>query len=101
ALFGWEIPPGPEEAGGYRIATIGDKRVAGLGPAMNPGPPTWTTYINTTSADDTAAAVTANGGLVFVPPMDVMDAGRMAVFADPVGAAFSAWQPGEHLGAQL
>jgi hypothetical protein len=101
ALFGWEIPPGPEEAGGYRIATIGDKRVAGLGPAMNPGPPTWTTYVNTASADDTAAAVTANGGQVFVPPMDVMDVGRMAVFADPVGAAFSAWQPKEHLGAQL
>ena len=31
--------------------------------------------------------------------MDVMTAGRMAVFADPVGAVFGVWQPGEHKGA--
>jgi len=30
-----------------------------------------------------------------------MTAGRMGVFADPVGAAFSVWQAGEHRGAQL
>ncbi len=33
--------------------------------------------------------------------MDVMTAGRMAVFADPVGAAFGVWQPGDHKGAAL
>ena len=33
--------------------------------------------------------------------MDVMTAGRMGVFADPVGAAFSVWQAGEHPGAAL
>jgi predicted enzyme related to lactoylglutathione lyase len=100
-LFGWEVPPGAEETGGYRVCMIGDKAVAGLGPQQNPGPPMWTTYVNVTSADDTAALVTANGGQVFVPPMDVLDAGRMAVFADPVGAAFSVWQPDQHIGAQL
>ena len=26
-------------------------------------------------------------------PMDVMDAGRMAIFADPIGAVISVWQP--------
>ena len=31
--------------------------------------------------------------------MDVMTAGRMGVFADPVGAAFRVWQAGEHRGA--
>ena len=30
-----------------------------------------------------------------------MDAGHMAVFADPTGAAFSAWQAAEHIGAEL
>ncbi len=101
ALFGWECPEGPEEAGGYRVCHIGGKPVAGLGPAMNPGPPMWSSYVNVESADDVAAAVTANGGQVFVPPMDVMTAGRMGVFADPVGAAFGVWQPGEHKGAEL
>jgi uncharacterized protein len=101
ALFGWSAPPGPEEAGGYRVAMIGDAAVAGIGPQQNPGPPVWTTYVGVTSADDVAAAVTANGGQVLVPPMDVLDAGRMAVFVDPVGAVFSAWQPDQHPGAEL
>jgi predicted enzyme related to lactoylglutathione lyase len=30
-----------------------------------------------------------------------MDAGRMAVCADPEGAVFSAWQPKQHRGAQV
>ena len=34
-------------------------------------------------------------------PFDVMDAGRMAVFADPEGAAFCVWQAKEHKGAQV
>jgi uncharacterized protein len=59
------------------------------------------TYVNVDSADDTVAKVTANGGTVFMPPMDVMDAGRMAVFADPLGAVMGLWQPKGHMGAQL
>jgi predicted enzyme related to lactoylglutathione lyase len=101
ALFGWEAPEGPEEAGGYRVAMVGDRAVAGIGPAMNPGPPVWTTYIDVESADATAAKVTAAGGQVIVPPMDVLDVGRMAVFTDSVGAFISVWQPGTHPGAQL
>jgi len=101
ALFGWNAPAGPEEAGGYRVAMIGDAAVAGIGPQQNPGPPVWTTYVGVERADDVAAAVTANGGQVLVPPMDVLDAGRMAVFVDPVGAVFSVWQPNQHPGAQL
>ncbi len=34
-----------------------------------------------------------------MPPMDVMEFGRMAIFVDPVGAAFGVWQPGTHKGA--
>ena len=86
ALFGWNCPEGPPEAGGYSVCDLGGKTVAGLGPVMNPDMPTvWMTYVNVDSADDTVAKVTANGGTVFMPPMDVMDAGRMAVFADPLG----------------
>jgi hypothetical protein len=100
-FFGWDCPEGPAEAGGYRVCHIGGKPVAGIGPQMSPGRPVWSCYVNVESADDTAAKVTANGGQVFVPPMDVMTAGRMAVFADPVGAAFGVWQPGDHKGAAL
>jgi predicted enzyme related to lactoylglutathione lyase len=36
-----------------------------------------------------------------LPPMDVMDLGRMAVFADPTGAVFGIWQPKAFVGAGL
>ena len=39
--------------------------------------------------------------MVFAPPMDVADLGRMAVFADPSGAAFGVWQPGTMTGAEV
>jgi predicted enzyme related to lactoylglutathione lyase len=100
-LFGWDVPPANEEMGGYRVCTIREKSVAGLSPQQNPGPPAWTTYVNVTSADDTAAAVTSNGGQVFMPPMDVMELGRMAIFADPMGAVFGIWQAGSFKGAEL
>jgi hypothetical protein len=101
-LFGWDFPPGPPDAGGYTVCELRGKTVAGLGPKMNPDMPTvWMTYVNVGSADDTVAKVTANGGTVFMPPMDVMDAGRMAIFADPLGAVIGLWQAKGHMGAQL
>ncbi len=38
------------------------------------------------------AAVEANGGMVMVPPMAIMDLGFMAFIADPGGAAIGLWQ---------
>jgi predicted enzyme related to lactoylglutathione lyase len=89
------------ETGGYRVAMVGDRAVAGIGQAQNPGPPFWATYVAVASADDAAEKVAAAGGQVLLPPMDVLDVGRMAVFVDPVGAVFSVWQAGTHPGAQL
>jgi predicted enzyme related to lactoylglutathione lyase len=101
ALFGWQIEPGPPEAGGYSIAMMRGRPVAGLGPQMNPGPPYWTTYVTVDSADDAVAKAKAAGGAVFMEPMDVMDAGRMAVFADPIGAVISVWQPNQMPGCGI
>jgi hypothetical protein len=100
-LFGWDIQEGPPEAGGYSIAELRGRPVAGLGPQQNPGPPYWTMYINVDSADDAAAAITSNGGHMFMPPFDVMDVGRMAIAADPTGAAFGLWEPKQHKGAGI
>ena len=76
--------------------------MAGAGPIMMEGqPPAWTTYVSVTDADDAIAKVKAAGGTVFVEPMDVLDVGRMAVFADPTGAAAAVWQPRLHIGAGL
>jgi predicted enzyme related to lactoylglutathione lyase len=102
ALFGWDIPAGPAESGEYRLAEIDGVPVAGVGPLMNPmAPPCWTSYINVDDADAVAALVTSNGGAVFAPPFDVLDVGRMGIFADPQGAVFGVWQARAHIGAGL
>jgi predicted enzyme related to lactoylglutathione lyase len=103
ALFGWEVETSPApEAGGYTLPTLRGKQVAGMGPVMGPDqPPAWMTYINESDADGTVKRATDAGGTVIVPPMDVMDQGRMAILADPTGAVIGVWQPGLHTGAQL
>jgi predicted enzyme related to lactoylglutathione lyase len=103
SLFGWELQDMGPDAGGYMIATLRGKQVAGVGPQMGPpgAPPWWTTYVYIEDADTTAKSIEAAGGKVMMPPFDVMDAGRMAVFTDPEGAVCAIWQPNQHRGAQL
>jgi uncharacterized protein len=100
-LFGWESQDLGEEAGHYTIVSKNGKQVAALSNAQDSGPPRWTTYVNVDDADAVIERVTSAGGTVLVPPMDVMAAGRMAIFADTTGAVIALWQAGEHLGAQL
>jgi len=104
ALFGWEVPASEnvEQTGGYRRATKNGTDVAGMMPLMQEGqPPAWSSYVSVADADATAAAVKEAGGSVLAEPMDVMELGRMAVFADPTGAVFGIWQPGTFHGAGL
>ena len=101
-VFGWEfIDLGPD-AGGYSFCTLNGKQVAGLGPTQGEGMPSaWSSYVSVEDADVTAKSVEAAGGAALAPPFDVMEAGRMAVFADPTGAAVSVWQPRQTKGAEL
>jgi len=102
ALFGWEVGDTGPEGGGYAMFLKSGKYVAGVGPLPMEGqPPAWTTYVCVDDADATLSKVKAAGGAVFVEPMDVLDVGRMAVFADPTGAPVALWQPRAHQGAQL
>ena len=104
-IFGWEfedaMPPGSEAQ--YLIGRIrgGDVAAVGSVPEGAPATAMWNTYIWVDSADETAAKVGDAGGLVMKEPFDVMDAGRMAVVADPEGAVFCAWQPKQHRGARI
>jgi hypothetical protein len=102
AQFGWDVRVGGPEVGGYSVATVDGRQVAGIGPKMGERQPTvWTTYLAADNADDVAARVTAAGGQVVMEPMDVMELGRMAVAADPAGGVFGIWQARQHTGAQL
>jgi predicted enzyme related to lactoylglutathione lyase len=102
-LFGWEIgPAAPVEAGSYRMCLLRGLPVAGIGiQQQDDHPPFWTTYVSVTDADSTAKEVRSAGGQVLVEPMSVMEFGRMAVFEDSAGAAFSVWQPANHIGSGL
>src|SRR5919204_2004678 len=105
SLFGWELEDVmPAEAGAkYFMARIrgGDVAAVGSIPEGAPQMATWNTYVQVDSADDAATKVREAGGKTLMEPFDVMDAGRMAVFADPEGAVFLVWQPKENKGAQI
>ncbi|MQA85566.1 MAG: VOC family protein [Streptosporangiales bacterium] len=99
ALFGWEFRSAGPEAGGYGMFTLDGKIVTGAGPLTEQGQSSaWTLYFHTADADATTRAVERAGGTVRFPPFDVFTAGRMAGFADPTGAEFAVWQPGDRKG---
>lgn len=95
-LLGWDITVSDDpQYGGYAMAHLGDGAadVAGITKKMMGEAPTaWNLYFGTEDADALSTAVTDAGGTVIAPAFDVGDMGRMAVFADPSGAVFSAWQ---------
>jgi len=104
-LLGWEfedvMPPGSQVR--YFVARIRGGDVAAVGSVPEAAPPgaVWNTYVWVQSADQAASKVSDSGGSVVIEPFDVMDAGRMAVFTDPEGAAFCVWQAKEHRGARI
>jgi uncharacterized protein len=104
-LFGWnleDVMP-PESEAKYFIGRIRGRDVAAVGsiPEGAPQIAMWNTYVSVESADRTASKVLDAGGTALMDPFDVMNAGRMAVFTDPEGAAFCVWQANENKGAQI
>jgi predicted enzyme related to lactoylglutathione lyase len=90
----------------YTTLQKGGKNVCGLyemnSEMIQQGiPPHWASYVSVESADRGANKVREFGGTVVMPPMDVMDVGRMTVVQDPTGAVFSLWEPRQHIGADI
>jgi predicted enzyme related to lactoylglutathione lyase len=107
ALFGWEYDDRPVgDEGTYSMAQLGGRGVAALA-GQRPDeadqgiPPHWNVYVTVEDVDATAGQVAGAGGQLLAEPFDVFDAGRMAVLADPAGAALCLWQPGTNIGAEL
>jgi predicted enzyme related to lactoylglutathione lyase len=103
-LFGYEVQDNPiSDNEVYTIFKLGGRDASAaftLSEKNYPKgtPPHWTAYLMVESADASAAKVKAAGGTVMVEPFDVMEHGRMAVCADPNGAAFCVWQARQHSG---
>ena len=104
-LFGWDfediMPPGSADS--YHVARLPGGDVAAVASQPEGAAPraAWNTYVWVTDADETAGKVRAAGGTVLSEPREAGDWGRMAVFADPTGAAFRVWQAKEHRGAAV
>jgi uncharacterized protein len=101
-LFGWKVEIAPDPAaGGYALAKLADKDVAGIGGTQGPDQPSaWMVYIGTKDADETAKKVEAAGGKIIAAPFQVLTSGRMAVFQDPAGAFISVWEPKDMKGSE-
>lgn len=100
-VLGWEFTTSTEAFGGYFMALVDAEPAAGLAPpmeGMDAPAGVWTTYLGTEDIEATGEAVTAAGGTIAVPPMQLEALGSMAIYTDPTGAAFGAWQSGEHTG---
>lgn len=106
-LFGWtfEAAPGPDAPAPYVVARLEGRDVAGLGgtpPGGEERPigPSWATSIAVADADAAARRIVDAGGRLVSPPVDVGDAGRAAIAADPAGATFRLWEAGRRTGVQ-
>ena len=97
-LFGWTIGKEDEEpAHGYWHIRNGDAYIGGIPPAahLDPHtPPHWLIYFQVADCDASAAEAARLGARLFMPPTTFEHVGRMAVMADPQGAAFAIFQPG-------
>ena len=106
SLLGWTTELQDTQGGPpYAIFQLDGKRTAGMGqlqPEMQQQgvPPIWNSYISVVDLQATVDKAVDLGASVMMPPMDVMQAGRMAIIKDPTGAAVSLWQPNQHIGAE-
>lgn len=103
-LFGWEAEDTmpADVPGTHYMCRLGDKDVAAVASQPEGAPPVaWNTYVWVDDVDETIGKVTGAGGSVVKEAFDALDGGRIAVIADPSGAAIGIWQPGAHRGAEL
>lgn len=108
-LLGWTAEHtrfGPAEDDVYVMLRKDGRDAAALYP-MDPTqraqgvPSSWLNYVTVESAAQAAAKARELGGVVLADAFEVMDLGRMALLADPTGAVFAAWEPGNHIGAGI
>ncbi len=64
-------------------------------------PSIWNTSFAVDDVDAIVEKAQTLGGSVIMPPMDVMEAGRMAWVKDAEGAAIGLWQANQHIGSTI
>jgi uncharacterized protein len=82
------------EMGTYHLLESGGQSRAGI--MAQPMPDTahaWLPYVQVASADQSAAKAKKLGATVVVPPTDIPNVGRFAIFVDPQGCTTGILQP--------
>jgi predicted enzyme related to lactoylglutathione lyase len=99
AVVGWTIGEAAPEFNGYRMIGRSDGKFAGgilpLDEKMQQhgARPTWLGYIHVPDVDQAIAAIEGDGGKALMPAFDIPNVGRIAMVADPQGAAFYVMKP--------
>ncbi|MDQ6640830.1 MAG: VOC family protein [Pseudomonadota bacterium] len=84
----------PMPDGTYFVLKQGEKGRAGLYKPMQASLPTmWTPYVSVADCDATSAKATGLGATVCLPPSDIPNVGRLAMFTDPQGASIAILKP--------
>lgn len=79
--------------GTYHLLSAGEEHVAGvLAPPMPGAPTQWLPYVQVASADATTEKAKRLGATLQVPPTDIPNIGRFAIFGDPQGASLGILQ---------
>jgi predicted enzyme related to lactoylglutathione lyase len=92
-VVGWNYTQQPPA---YTVANVGKIGVGGImatPPELGKMPPFWSGYIFVTDVDAACTKIKKLGGKIHREPWDVENYLRMAVVADPTGAAFNIMQP--------
>jgi predicted enzyme related to lactoylglutathione lyase len=100
-VFGWTYDDQPVGEGQVYSMALRDGKTVGALAAGDDRPPHWNCYVSVENVDQSAARSGELGATLLAEPFDVMDAGRMAVIADPNGSVLQLWQAGRTIGAQL
>jgi uncharacterized protein len=97
SLLGWKTKPFDKGMVDYTIIHNGKSDKQGMGGIMKcpvPGNPAqWIPYMLVANVDATVKKAKKLRGKVYMPPFDVPTVGRIAVLADPQGAAFGIITP--------
>lgn len=98
ALAGWSFSTMPMGEDSYHLASRNGQPIAGMmdmskTQGMENVPPHWFTYIAVDDVDAAVAATRAAGGRVIKEVFEVPDTGRIAIIADPTGAALGIMTP--------
>ena len=95
-LFDWQLKEIPEID--YTLIEVGQGTGGGMMKCPMPGlPPHWLAYVLVEDVAASLAKAKSLGATVIKEVMEVPNAGKLAIFADPTGAALALWQPNENM----